>query len=322
MRTSVTNAFRGGEEVSRVSLLYSAVIRSVGPNDLLDKTLASLRHQTVPPAEILVVLPEDTNAREVFIPGVCFVQAERGMVSQRAAGIRLANFDMLLLDDDVYLEPTAAELLMTPVSEGRADCVVPYWSAYSKKTRVGRLVDRVFGLRVSKNTGGLSFTLGGGFYVPSAPTIKGASTEAGPGLAIALARSFSERTGVIGDMELQKVNPFAYLEDAALVFQVTRAGGRTLMIPGVGFRHLEGTTRTQDQRPRWTFEAMVHNHYLFWRKYLHVRHRGLLRLASIASVLWALIGIVFWAVVSCLRAQSCQPLVGTYLGLRSLLSPK
>ncbi len=201
-----------------MSLLYSAVIRSVGPNDLLDKTLASLQHQTVPPAEILIVIPEDTNAWEVSTPGVRFVQAERGMVSQRAAGIRSANYDMLLLDDDVYLEPNAAELLMSPIFDGRAECVVPYWSSYAKNTRIGRLVDRVFGLRIPKDTGGLTFTLGGGFYVPTAPDTKGGLTEAGPGLIIALSRSFAQRAGVIGDMELQRVNPFAYLEDAALVF--------------------------------------------------------------------------------------------------------
>lgn len=303
-----------------MSFLYSAVIRSVGLNNLLDKTLWSLQRQTLTPAEILIVIPEDTNVWEIKVPNARFVKAERGMVSQRAAGIRSANHDMLLLDDDVDLEPSAAELLMRPIFDGRAECIVPYWGAYVKTTVVGRFIDRVFGLRIPKDTGGgLAFTLGGGFHVPAAPAASGGLTEAGPGIAIALSRSFAQRTSVVGEIELQALNPFAFLEDAALVFQIGAAGGRALMIPDVGLMHLEGTTRKHKHRVRWTFESTIYNHFIFWKKYIYVKQVGILRLACSLSVIWALVGIVFWAMVSCVRTLSIEPIIGTCLGFKALL---
>src|SRR5262245_38029935 len=92
---------------------YSAVLRSIKHNKFLDQTLSSLNAQTIPPAEILIVLPDDVEPWAEQNPRVRFVPSKRGAVSQRCIGIISARYNRLvLLDDDVVLETTTCETML------------------------------------------------------------------------------------------------------------------------------------------------------------------------------------------------------------------
>ena len=56
---------------------YGAVIRTTGENELLFRTLSPLELQTLPPDEILIVLPEGLKQWETNISSVRFAHSKR-----------------------------------------------------------------------------------------------------------------------------------------------------------------------------------------------------------------------------------------------------
>ncbi len=297
---------------------YTAAIRSVGDNDLLQQTLASLAQQTIPPGEIVLAIPDDTSPWRVSDPLVRFVGAQRGMVTQRAAGLRAASLPLvLLLDDDIVLEPRAVETLLEPLQRGRADCAVPYWPELWPQPGLRRRLNAFWGIAVPRRRGGIDYTPGGGYYYPlTEPPPEGWATRGGAGAVIAVSGAFAIARGALGDQDLQQVSIYALREDAALIYSWHRAGGRCLMVPGVRFRHLGGTTRQSPQRAYFAYLAQVHNQILFWRKYIDPewKRHSLGSLRARSSLAWYLLGIVFFAGCAAIRGRTLKPLRGALAG--------
>lgn len=147
---------------------YSAVIRATRYSHLINQTLESLLSQSVKPLEIIIVLPFGDNiSMNIDEKNIKIAYSDRGMVAQRAKGIELASYNMLLCDADVILEKDVAEILLAPIEKGLAQCVVPYCVPYLKRTLIGKCLDLIFGIRIPKKNGGILVTRGGGFYVPT-----------------------------------------------------------------------------------------------------------------------------------------------------------
>lgn len=300
---------------------YSVAIRSVGDNEFLRQTLASLERQTILPGEIIIAFPEDASPWRVDQPLVRFVAAPRGMVTQRAAGLRAAALPLVvLLDDDIVLEPRALEVLLEPLHSGRAICAVPYWPELWPRPGLQRWLNAFWGIAVPRRQGGIDYNPGGGYYYPlTEPPPLGWETRGGAGAVLAVSGAFAIASGAVGDLDLQRKSVYALREDGALIYSWHRAGGRCLMVPGVRCRHLGGTTRLNPQRDYFVSVAQVSSQVVFWKKYIFPEWRrgGLRNLRARCSLAWYLLGIVFLAGCVAVRGRTLQPLRGVVAGFRA-----
>src|SRR5689334_7722908 len=120
----------------------SAIIATVGRPELLRLCLDSLCRQTVPVAEVVVVHCGDDDETLALTNDPCwsnagvdvryFHHAERNCAQQRNFGIQQARYDnLLLVDDDIEVEPRWAEELFKPI-----------WTDPAVGATMGRLVNQ------------------------------------------------------------------------------------------------------------------------------------------------------------------------------------
>ena len=104
----------------------SAIIATVGRPELLRLCLESLTRQTIPVAEVIVVHCGDDADTQQVTTDPCWINArldvryfhhpERNCAQQRNVAIRHAKYEnLLLVDDDVELDPDWVEELFKPV---------------------------------------------------------------------------------------------------------------------------------------------------------------------------------------------------------------
>lgn len=126
----------------RSSQSISAIIATVGRPELLKLSLDSLARQTVPVSEVIVVhCGDDAETRaltsdpiwcEAGLQVRYFHHRERNCARQRNFGIQQAQYEnLLLVDDDVEVEPQWTEELFKPI-----------WADPSVGATMGRLVNQ------------------------------------------------------------------------------------------------------------------------------------------------------------------------------------
>lgn len=104
---------------------YSIAIRTLGTHgDFFKRELESIVRQTVQPEKVVVYFAEGGTIPEKKIGKEEYVAMPKGMVAQRAHSyIGISSEYLLLLDDDVELQPDSAERLLTAAVEHNSDCV-------------------------------------------------------------------------------------------------------------------------------------------------------------------------------------------------------
>jgi glycosyltransferase involved in cell wall biosynthesis len=306
------------------NFVYSVAIRSVKDNDFLRRTLQSLLEQTILPDEIVIAIPEDIQPWETGIKEVRFVQTKRGAVTQRSSGISASkNKYLLLLDDDIILSTNISELLLQAMIDHNADCIIPYWKEGREKKGLAKALLTFFGIMIPQSTGGVRYTSGAGFYYPEQepPTTTPWKTEGGAGAVLMVNKDFCIDHHCIGDELFQKISAYAFRDDGAFVLDISRNGGNCLMLGGISFIHLGGTTRLDPSRLDMAYRAQIYNSYLFWKNYIEPQYRKSIyaRFKTHLSILWYLIGIITIGMLIAIRAKSFQPIRGILIGLKSIL---
>lgn len=297
---------------------YSAVIRSVGHNPLIDKLIESLTEQSLKPREIVIVLPYDVPVWDTAVLSTRFIHSPRGMVTQRAVGIKEARFRyLLLLDDDiVFGDVGAVERLFWEMLRHNAVLALPYsLEAFPQGKR--RVIYALFGMAVPTSKRYLGYTAGGGFYYPINPSFgQPYEVEGGRGCCIAADRDFLVKNSIFGDPDLEKVS-YALRDDGAFVLDVVRHGGKAILVGNIHYKHLGGARKLTPQRLYQSYEALVFNNYMFWRKYIKGRYR--MQLIPTIAFGWHLTGVFVFAFLSCLRHKSVYPLLGAMRGFSRMV---
>ena len=308
------------ESFERVQQLrYSAVIRSVGQNPLLNQLLESLSVQSLKPAEIVIILPQGMPAWDTQHSSLIrFAHSARGMITQRTKGIQEAYCPyLLLLDDDIVFRNTRAiERLFVAMLQYNAQGVIPFSpDAFPKGKR--RLIYALFGLAVPTSKRHLGYTPGGGFYYPRRPSFEQPyEVEGGRGCCIAVDGDFVKKAKVIGDPDLEKV-AYPLREDGAFVLDIVRHGGQAILVGDVPYEHLGGARKLTPQHLFQFYEASVFNNYIFWRKYIRGHYRT--RIVPTAAFSWLLTGIFVFALLSSAHHKSVQPLRGALRGFVKII---
>ena len=106
-------------------MTYSVAIRTLGTSgEALRRELISLHRQSILPDKIIIYIAKGYS-RPIFQIGIeQYVEVDKGMVSQRALPYNEIDSDyILLLDDDVELSVTSAEILLLQMKQNNADCI-------------------------------------------------------------------------------------------------------------------------------------------------------------------------------------------------------
>ena len=109
-----------------MDISYSVVIRTLGnAGDKYKRLLQSIAKQTIKPEEIIVAIPKGYSV-DFQLGNERFVYCEKGMVTQRAAGIKAAKSEyILVVDDDVEFDEDMIEMLYLYLVENNLDCCLP-----------------------------------------------------------------------------------------------------------------------------------------------------------------------------------------------------
>lgn len=105
---------------------YSVVIRTLGNSGLKYKALLdSITRQTIQPDEIIVVIPNGYSL-DYQIGKERVIYSPKGMVSQRAVGIMVAQSKyILVVDDDIEFSSTMVEELYNYMINNNLNCCMP-----------------------------------------------------------------------------------------------------------------------------------------------------------------------------------------------------
>lgn len=103
---------------------YSVAIRSLGKSHFLETELRQIYAQTVKPEKVIVFIAEGYKKPEFQIAQEEYIFIKKGMSSQRLLSYEeIKSPYILMLDDDVSLQPDSVEKLLKAMEENNADLV-------------------------------------------------------------------------------------------------------------------------------------------------------------------------------------------------------
>lgn len=116
---------------------YSVTIRTLGTaGEKYQKTLDSIKWQTIPPKEVIVVLAKGYALPKERLGNETFLFSEKGMVSQRLAGIEACSSEYILaIDDDVEFKSDFISTMFTTIQETRADFASPIVKEHKQQSQ-------------------------------------------------------------------------------------------------------------------------------------------------------------------------------------------
>lgn len=260
---------------------YTAVIRTLGTaGEKYQRELDSLMAQTYPPDEVIVYIAEGNPLPKETCGKERYVYVRKGMVAQRALTYdEVSDEWMLMLDDDVYLPPTAVEDLFDVVVRYDADVVSPDVFPNSDRPLMSELLmtvagrmrarrgDKRWGYKVMR-TGGYSYnkTPGNGVLL--------SQSNAGPCL---LCRKHDFLDIRFEDELWLDAMTYPLGEDQIMFYKMYLNGLKVMTLFGSGIEHLDaGTTLADAARERRMIEADYYFRQVFFDRFILKPDRNLL----------------------------------------------
>lgn len=311
---------------------YSVIIRTLGKAGAkYQKLLDSISAQTIPPSEIIVVLPEgyappaEKTGQEKFIYG------EKGMVRQRHTGIEAASGEFVLLcDDDIAFPPNFMEQCHKRLQEHCADVLIPsrpedYEESQNGKTflKTGLrmtyllLTGQVFPALFQRKYRYAVSPTGGIIAQFSIDRHKTYLAQSGAGGCLLMKRTTAKAVRFLEEKWLDDA-AYALPEDHVFLYKTYLSGSKILYTPDIAYEHLDAASSMEGslQRARqakWLY-ATARNYTLFWHRFLFLPS------SSTLQKLFLSLCLTFrMANTATLLFLSCIPMPGRRTCLTSLL---
>lgn len=286
---------------------YSICIRTLGTSaDRFEALLKSIEGLTIPPNEIIVVLPHGYPAPPELRGNELVIYSGKGMLAQRIKGIESArNEHVLLLDDDVEFEPETMNKLMLVMAKYGADIVYPInrtllptpgkaWLRLITIQAIARKNQDVFIHMLP--TGGYSYLC----KDPLTPL----PSESCPGMLLLAKRSTLLAINLDEDVWVDS-SPYGFRDDAILSYKAHLAGYRIFAVPDVLTHHLCGSTRLDSMRAVYSAFSVGCNSFVFWKKYIFVRgNTAFKKLLFAALFAWSVISLGLLYTVNSVRNRN------------------
>lgn len=261
------------------SIRYSVVIRTLGTSgEKYPALLDSLKGQTIPPLEILVVLPEDGALPGERLGTERFVRTRKGMVRQRSFGMQVAKGDFLLLcDDDISFDSDLVEKLYRTHLATGAEIVTPnVWSLSdlepsSLKRSLGRLRDLFCGLNhISSKPSPYNIRIWDtGGYIKNGRIEEGRQyySQSGHGTCAFMEKETAERLCFQDEAWLED-SLYPLPEDQVMFYKAFLQGNTIAWCREARLWHLDAGRDTPDKFRHMSY-ANGRNFTIFWHRFLY-----------------------------------------------------
>lgn len=257
-------------------LTYSVAIRTLGTGGEKYKALLkSITTQTFPPERVVVYIAEGYAVPDFRIGREEYVVVPKGMARQRILPYdEIASDCILMLDDDVLLSPTAAEIMVRTLETEQVDCVGADTFhnqdlSFAKKI-MAFLLNGVYPHRTN-----IAFRVlpTGAFSYQSAPQPRFYPSESCAGPAALWRKSTFQALHLEDELWLDELG-FAYGDDLVEFYKLSVNGYRLGIHYGVDIAHLDGKTdsgRFKQQRNRLELRTKA-NFIIWWRCFWQTQH--------------------------------------------------
>ena len=290
---------------------YTVVIRTLGTaGKYYQRTLDSLKLQTVQPDTVIVYIAEGYLIPKETIGSEQYVHVKKGMVAQRALPYdEVKTGYCLFLDDDVYLPPNAVEKMYNELVQNHAQVISPCTFANHKVTWKSKVKSSLLGKEVCRLWGtswGFKVLRTAGFSYNNKPTKQVYESQSNAGPCFFCRKNDFLKITFQEELWLDDA-PYAFPEDQVMFYKMYKKGLKVLTSFDTGVIHLDaGTTMSvSPKRGCKLIFSEYRNKLIFWHRFIYLPERCfLLRV-------WAAIAIGYVYLI-----QTLNFLIKYFLGKR------
>lgn len=270
-------------------LTYSVAIRTLGKSgELFREELLSIARQTVQPERVLVYIaqgyarPEFTVGREEYVP------VKKGMAAQRILPYDEITSDaILMLDDDVRLQPDSAEKMLRAMEEYGADCVGADTFGNHRMSLAGKLYAAAAGLVFPHWSRQWAFKIhrNGSFSYNNRPVKDFYRSQSCAGPASMWRKDTYLQLHMDDELWLEELS-FPYGEDAVQFYKLHKNGFRLGILYSAGCEHLDGKSSSGAFRRsrQWIYTRTMASFVIWWRTiYQPAPRRSFTRALTVCS---------------------------------------
>lgn len=265
---------------------YTVTIRTLGTaGEKYQKTLDSIKGQTIQPKEIIIVLPYGYKEPKEKLGYERFVCSEKGMICQRIMGINLCSTELILaIDDDVEFKSDFIESLIRTLQTTKADFVSPIvrdvnYSNISKKKdnilSISNIKGWLMGISYKaylKSDYLIEINRSGGFIVnTNVIENKQYYNQSGHGTCVFGKTQNLKDIRFEEEMWLQDTK-YALPDDMVMYYKIFLYGNKIAMNRNVEFIHLDaGSSLMNVDKKLNNIFASARNGLIFWYKFVYTQ---------------------------------------------------
>lgn len=305
---------------------YSIAIRTLGTaGEKFKKELDSIVAQTIKPEKVVIYIAQGYKRPDYTIGIEEYVEAPKGMVSQRALDYtEIPSEYILMLDDDIELRPNSAELLLQSAIENSADCITVDLYQNHQMSFVSKIYNIFSNLIFpfySKNWSRKILSNGSISYNNNPSNSKFYNAQAGEGGASLWRKDIINKLNLSDEKWLDNLD-FAYAEDQLIFYKIYVNGFKLGTLYNTGIKHLDsGTARKSYQANPSKFITRSQASFIIWyRTLFNIKRISIIKktyrlLSFTLKQIW-LIPVLF---IAAIRFKNCKipfyHFVGIYKGI-------
>ena len=251
-------------------LSYTIAIRTLGKSgEVLRKELEQIALQTVQPDKVLIYIAKGYSRPDFQIGKEEYIWVEKGMMSQRLRAYNEINSDcILMLDDDVELQPNSIEILLNIMEKKDADCIgvdtfCTYNLPFSQKVYAA-----ITNLVIPHWSDKWAFKIhhNGSFSYNNHPTKNFYWSQSCAGNAILWKKNVYEQLHLEDELWLDDF-PFAYNDDMLESYKIYKNGFKLGIVCNSGITHLDMKSASRNFRegPDWIRTRTAVQLIIWWR---------------------------------------------------------
>lgn len=298
---------------------YSIYIRTLGNGgEKYKKLLQSIKLQTIPPIEVVVVLPYGYSEPKDKLGYERFAFCEKGMVKQRVFAINDAKTQyILLLDDDVEFEPQFIEKLYQTMISANADCCIAKIKNDAEgQSKIRKLIYHMIGSTVYKNTHDQFFykiSLCGGNvvntgYDPSKPVY----SQTGHGSHCFAKAAALKDIHFENELWLEE-SGYPLPEDMVMFYKLYIYGHNIAVCLNTYFCHLDAASTNDGKRYLKIAQAKSGNYLIFWYRFIFLNLTGW---KKYLSAILAILKISMECIIYILKCHNIASIKSIFKGFR------
>ena len=284
---------------------YTAVIRTLGTaGDKYQQLLDSLDRQTIKPSEIIVYIAEGYALPKETIGKERYVYVKKGMVAQRALRYDEVKTEYILfLDDDVFLPPTAVEILYRELNEMQGDVISPDVFPNANRSLMSEIMMTLSGrmrARRGDDAWGYKVMRTAGYSYNKTPKgVLQSQTNAGP--CFMCKKQDFLRIKFEDELWLDD-QKYPLGEDQVMYYKMHKMGLKVLTSYDSGIVHLDaGSARISEEKEKRILYSDFRFKTIFWHRFIFLPEKNpLLKIWGGVCVSYA---FLFALLISLLKFQ-------------------